>query len=1298
MIMTRRMKEFTLPQNGQLPRTASLKKHRSMITAAQSPCNVDAGGCVSTLFHMFDWNPSGKKMNSSATKRLPSQRLEDEHYVRRERSLKEQSSSSESSSCKSREEDDNCSKRVVVPGVVARLMGLEFLPESTTAAENSSSQGLDHLKLRQQQLPSPPPMTPVLLQELLRQEAGFKDSKKSLLKEKYPRGVPFSTRKQQQQPSSHEYLLQRQEAGEEEEEEEEIAPPWRKRKPRHMRSIIGAATEDAHFVDTRRIRKPAPPRRKPEQQQQPKRPFLSRLQAPPAALLPSKAQNQQLLSSPIRSPASSSLAGPSKRMLFEAAAKILEPNMQPSSRRHLTASPSQTSQHQGASFGHQLARRRGGSHGLPLHSSKVSRTESMARSWNAQEDAPGEGRRMLRSQQQQPSCRPPRRRRPQPASNVSIGAAEPQTNSSKLHVEVVGIAAATKAALKTSFGRKQSGSGNNQYSRSSKSETTAVASRSQSHQERIMDQMQQAVGSNEMLQAPDQALAASTEILQLADHNEIITTENCSNPNPSVAKLELTSQETAAAAAARKEELHEVEVEVASCWQSTLGVQEEEKEDADFNVNIHDDDDDGWRRRSAQMVVEPNIGNERRKSDEPPSGGHGFRKMAMWAGRFRVQQQPGKQESKEIGLQGNRVFPLEKAVQGGSSQADLQQQQGGGGGGGPHMTLVLAKSIARSLLRYSRLFGLPKVINNKKESEEAHKKGGDEDGLVLLNHRLTRNVLNMRPILKHQSAGYGDDDDEEEAPPQPPGQKAASSHTTLVLTPLQEGGIQQCDDDGALNLTTDGGGGGREEQAAVQQQQKQPEATNLGGGALDTMKSIDSLNVRGNLSPCNESLQTSPSSSSSSSCNRRRLEGREVGSPRMMTRSIDEVFPELPLEVMINMDVRTQNDQPDSAQITTDVTTMTTAEEEEEEEQLLRFESSQRKHQQSFNDCQLRGEHVYRRRRSSLSGSPNGRDVWVVSEGIRSPDVFVTEHHHLGMFPCSPLIDYETVFFPEEKTPSNFQHVFAMMASSSSNSPFFNQELNGGCCTPQENQPNLEYCAQQKQQLGTLFHEGDSPVVFAMRLNSAECQLVGLSSGMDDCGQPSPVSVLESRFLDESPMTTPEASLAESEQQVEKRDVRTYGVDWGVQKQKLDKRHQQPHAPAVVQSETQSALERIERENIKQAILTICRSSRVDVSRLRLEEFQTTVQQESPQDEKDYVRTVLEASEFWELKDASSSWNTVVPQTQTSLPAAALDRCLAGKWIDFSQEIVQVALGIEQMLLKIMIEELVDDVCTISRF
>lgn len=1050
------------------------------------------------------------------------ERLEDEHYVRRERSLKEQSSSSESSSCKSREEDDNCSKRVVVPGVVARLMGLEFLPESTTAAENSSSQGLDHLKLRPQQLPSPPPMTPVLLQELLRQEAGFKDSKKSLLKQKHPRGVPFSTRKQQQQPSSHEYLRQRHETGEEEEEEEEIAPPWRNRKPRHMRSIIGAATEDAHFVDTRRIRKPAPPRRKPEQQQQPKRPFLSRLQAPPAALLPSKAQNQQLLSSPIRSPASSSLAGPSKRMLFEAAAKILEPNMQPSSRRHLTASPSQTSQHQGASFGHQLARRRGGSHGLPLHSSKVSRTESMARSWNAQEDAPGEGRRMLRSQQQQPSCRPPRRRRPQPASNLSIGAAEPQTNSSKLHVEVVGIAAATKASLKTSFGRKQSGSGNNQYSRPSKSETTAVASRSQSHQERIMDQMQQAAGSNEMLQAPDQALATSTEILQLADHNEIITTENYSNPNPSVAKLELTSQETAAAAAARKEELHEVEVEVASCWQSTLGVQEEEKEDADFNVNI--DDDDGWRRRSAQMVVEPNIGNERRKSDEPPSGGHGFRKMAMWAGRFRVQQQPGKQESKEIGLQGNRVFPLEKAVQGGSSQADLQQQQGGGGG--PHMTLVLAKSMARSLLRYSRLFGLPKVINNKKESEEAHKKGGDEDGLVLLNHRLTRNVLNMRPILKHQSAGYGDDDDEEEAPPQPPGQKAASSHTTLVLTPLQEGGIQQCDDNGALNLTTDGGGGGREEQAAVQQQQ-QPEATNLGGGALDTMKSIDSLNVRGNLSPCNESLQTSPSSSSSSSCNRRRLEGREVGSPRMMTRSIDEVFPELPLEVMINMDVRTQNDQPDSAQITTDVTTMTMAEEEEEEEQLLGFES-QRKHQQSFNDCQLRGEHchVYRRSRSSLSGSPNGRDVWVLSEGIRSPDVFVTEHHHLGMFPCSPLIDYETVFFPEQKIPSNFQHLFAMMASSSSNSPFFNQELNGGCCTPQENQPNLEYCAQQEQQLGTLFHEGDSPVVFAMRLNSAECQLVGLSSGMDDCGQPSPVSVLESRFLDESPMTTPEASLA----------------------------------------------------------------------------------------------------------------------------------------------------------------------------
>jgi hypothetical protein len=43
-------------------------------------------------------------------------------------------------------------------------------------------------------------------------------------------------------------------------------------------------------------------------------------------------------------------------------------------------------------------------------------------------------------------------------------------------------------------------------------------------------------------------------------------------------------------------------------------------------------------------------------------------------------------------------------------------------------------------------------------------------------------------------------------------------------------------------------------------------------------------------------------------------------------------------------------------------------------------------------------------------------------------------------------------------------------------------------------------------------------------LNTAECQLASLSSRVDECGQPSPVSVLESHFLDDSP-TTPETSL-----------------------------------------------------------------------------------------------------------------------------------------------------------------------------
>jgi hypothetical protein len=53
----------------------------------------------------------------------------------------------------------------------------------------------------------------------------------------------------------------------------------------------------------------------------------------------------------------------------------------------------------------------------------------------------------------------------------------------------------------------------------------------------------------------------------------------------------------------------------------------------------------------------------------------------------------------------------------------------------------------------------------------------------------------------------------------------------------------------------------------------------------------------------------------------------------------------------------------------------------------------------------------------------------------------------------------------------------------------------------------------------------EDTTVSAMHLNRPDCQLASLGLVVDECGQPSPVSVLESHFLDESPTTTPDANL-----------------------------------------------------------------------------------------------------------------------------------------------------------------------------
>ncbi|KAG0583168.1 hypothetical protein KC19_3G114600 [Ceratodon purpureus] len=300
---------------------------------AQSP---RVGGCVGAFFNMFDWNPS-KRFTS--TRRITAERPNSEAvYARRDRSFTERtnisssllpqpsltnagkdeafstlpstptlSSTPSSASVKS----NDTSKRV--PGVVARLMGLESLPDGTYLSSKCDSPYLQST-LGCEQLDSPP----VLLQELLCQE--FQHSKKSL-KEK----LPGFTRRAQDSKSARGPVSQRKKStshfG------ENVHPYGDSRAPRqarHSEKKASAPQEDNKILV--------------------KQPFLARLPPGTPSLLPSKSQNS---SSPLLSP--SMLGGRNTVRLLDAAVKSFEPSMLPSprSRSCLTRD---TQSENGASF------------------------------------------------------------------------------------------------------------------------------------------------------------------------------------------------------------------------------------------------------------------------------------------------------------------------------------------------------------------------------------------------------------------------------------------------------------------------------------------------------------------------------------------------------------------------------------------------------------------------------------------------------------------------------------------------------------------------------------------------------------------------------------------------------------------------------------------------------------------------------------------------------------------------------------------------------------------------------------
>ncbi|CAM6052101.1 unnamed protein product [Sphagnum compactum] len=1320
------MKEFT-----ELQRTPSLNH-----VSAQSP---RVGGCVGTFFHMFDWNPSKKRC---ATKRLPAERLEEEHYVRRERSLKEtnvkrslnddetrgfvQHDAAVKNTFESAPGTSKASEEDHVPGVVARLMGLESLPKTSSLSSSSSSAAAashvvvpdietskDQVLQQEGLMPSSPVVAapPVLLQELLWQE-GFKDSSRKSLTEKLP---SFSRK-----------------ASAEQKKKQQLEGEAQRRKASGMRARgIGAEPHVVHhpYVDPRI---PRPSRQKTEETKQ-QSVVLSNLHnnGGGPVLLPSKSHNQLLTSSPMQSP--SNLGSKHTAKLLETAAKILEPNnmQKPSCSQLQTSLPSTqslsyTTQSECGVVSSTKSERQGfaNSQGVSaLHSSscKVSRTESMARSWSGKEEKDNDdlgeiSGRMSESR----SVMQARRMHGAAVSNNESSTRQQQEQASKWRFESA-LAAHSQAVLSSPaipLSCKRSGPSNPRSGgmnstnhdlgmheasiRGFKTELGAKAltsvtkdrcsrhSRSLSETAYVTVLHQERMKGANGIQSREAASLFGTEFL-LADLACL------DPPNHLVVVKEPMPQEKAA-----KKEV----VEVATLSSGAL---------EDGNL-------DKATVGSAHLIVKPS-GNGRR----PPSNG-GFN----WGMQKGPKGRAGKQE-KNVGLQdANQVVSLQEKAIGGFPIGLLH--------GLPPAAATMAaaappvKSMGGSLLRYSRLFSLSKP-GGKKEGQE---KG---EGLVM---KRPENALRRRSTLQEnrQSA-------------------AAAAAVQTLFTSAKQGKLQQ--HDGGVNLTTDAGS----EQATA----LQSEACSGTAAALYTQSS--DTNVRVNLSPHSEKETTSSSSSLISSC---RCEGREGSvQQHMRARSIDDVFPELPMDEIISDIRRRGGGQNSQLKIKTEDVMI--------EHPILQFQSKGQ--EQGWFDCQS-GDHVFGTRRMS-------RNFLASSEG-RSPDdeTFVTEH---PTFPSSPLVDYDdnTVLFPEREIPSSdFQQHFFIMDSNSST--FTGEVKNGGGGGKDSHQnlqkyfqgprtdaavvsdddnddeesvgADLDTCSTravcdasstpdrleiQKMHLDAGWSEDavspnllkkfdEDTTVSAMHLNRPDCQLASLGLVVDECGQPSPVSVLESHFLDESPTTTPDASLTEPEQQLDEglEDVRSYGVGlimeeahekkyiceilqaslfWESKDVTRSNNWAVPPIPALLDASLFAKLEFGNRSVIGARELSIMKS-KLWGEKAACCQFPTSSWQCDRKLLFDAVNEAL-ALQFEYQYSACEPWMNVrmscrprifgprlaaeiyrklcewrERMTADDLVDHLIDRDMsvaAGKWTDFSQEVVEVGLHLERILLKSMIEELVDE-------
>jgi hypothetical protein len=249
---------------------------------------------------------------------------------------------------------DDASNRV--PGVVARLMGLESLPGRTyvSSPKSGTSQVLHN------DLTEPPPgeqlgPAPVLLQELLHQE--FQQSKKSL-KDKFPAFTKLGAVTPKKNPTT--------------DSEGHVQRYGNSRTPRPVlrceKKVVSFTPEEGKTITKMQ-------------------PFLARLQT--GAPLP-QPSNSQSSTSPLLSP--SMIRGKDTVRLLEAAVKALEPSMQPSPRsKYSLANRESHRETQSESSGvssrsekRALTGSRGGS--SANSSSRSFRSPSTSRTWNVKDD------------------------------------------------------------------------------------------------------------------------------------------------------------------------------------------------------------------------------------------------------------------------------------------------------------------------------------------------------------------------------------------------------------------------------------------------------------------------------------------------------------------------------------------------------------------------------------------------------------------------------------------------------------------------------------------------------------------------------------------------------------------------------------------------------------------------------------------------------------------------------------------------------------------------------------------------